>query len=247
VKIAITIAAYNAAPYIGDALASLLRQRDAARLDIIVVDDGSTDGTGDAVRAVGAAEVRLFEQANAGVTPTRNILLGKLEPDTDFVTLLDADDLSPAGRFASDLSHFAADPALDLVFGDSLMFRAVGADPLEPDFTQPTRRVRGVQMGAGLYRYGLIRATGRYDDSFQQAEDMDFMMRMLEQSPKFLVTGEIAYYYRQHATNMTQDLKTLRRGGARALLMAARRRKLNGAPPMPRGFFDMMQLGDEPW
>lgn len=53
-KLAVVMAAYNSAPHIGDALASLLRQRDAVDLDIIVVNDGSTDGTGDIVHRVAA-------------------------------------------------------------------------------------------------------------------------------------------------------------------------------------------------
>lgn len=239
-KIAIMMAAHNAAPFIGDAIASLLRQRDAAELDIVVVDDGSTDGTADAALAIGAREVRVFRQSNMGVTRTRNVLLSKLAPDTDFVTLLDSDDLSPAGRFATDLQQFADDPSLELIFGTSLLFAVPDpADPLAPDLGQRTMRVRGVQMGAGLYRYGLIRATGRYDESFEQAEDLDFMLRMLEQSPRFCVTDRLTYYYRQHGTNMTRNTDALRRGNARALMMAARRRARSGAPAIPAGFFDL--------
>jgi glycosyltransferase involved in cell wall biosynthesis len=238
VKIAVMIAAHNAAPYIADTLGSLLRQRDAAQLDIIVVDDGSTDGTSQIALAIGAPEVRLARQENMGVTRTRNTLLSMLAPDTDFVTVLDADDLSPAGRFVRDLVQFTADDALDLVFGSSLLFRTTGPDPLEPDFSAPTVRVRGIQMGAGLYRYGLIQRTGRYDESFQQAEDLDFMLRMLDQSPKFLITQDIGYYYRRHQQNMTHDNSTLTREVARALLLAARRKKRGNLPDYPPGFFD---------
>jgi glycosyltransferase involved in cell wall biosynthesis len=245
-KVAIMMAAHDAARHIGDALASLLRQKDAADLDIIVVNDGSTDGTGEIVRALAAPQVRLFDQENRGVTRTRNALLSALASDTDFVTVLDADDLCPAGRLARDLGRFRADPTLDLVFGETLLFRAATADGLEPDLSAPTLRVRGVQMGAGLYRHALIRRTGRFDESFSQAEDLDFMIRMLEQNPRFLVTDDLSYYYRRHAANMTRDSRTLHRSVARAMLLAAKRKSNGRLPPFPRGFFDMKDYAQHP-
>jgi glycosyltransferase involved in cell wall biosynthesis len=245
-KIAVMMAAHDAARHIGDALASLLRQSDAADLDIIVVNDGSTDGTGEIVRALAAPQIRLFDQENRGVTPTRNALLSAMAPDTDFVTVLDADDLCPAGRLARDLGHFRADPSLDLVFGESLLFRSTGTDRLEPDFSAPTLRVRGVQMGAGLYRHELIRRTGRFDESFSQAEDLDFMFRMLEQNPRFRVIDDLSYYYRRHSANMTHDGRTLHRSVARAILMAAERKSSGRLPPFPQGFFDMKDYAQNP-
>jgi len=244
-KVAVLIAAYNAAPYVEDAIGSVLRQADAAAFDIVVVDDGSTDGTADRVRAMAAPQVRLKTQQNQGVTKTRNVLLSMLSPDTDFVTILDADDLSPRGRFARALQYFEEDPALDLVFSESLLFNGTGPDRLEPDPAQPTMRVRGVQMGAGLYRYALVRNTGPYDERFHQAEDLDFMIRMLEQGPKYLVTDDIAYFYRRHRGNMTRDHGTLQRDVARAMFMAAKRKAL-GKPGFPRGFFDLKDYPKHP-
>lgn len=245
-KIAVMMAARNAAPYIGDALASLLRQRDSADLDIIVVNDGSTDGTERIVRALTAPEIRLIDQENRGIGRTRNALLSAIAPETDFVTVLDADDLSPAGRFARDLGRFRDDPSLDLVFGESLLFRSTGPDPLTPDFGVETVRVRGVQMGAGLYRRDLVRRTGFYDESFSMAEDLDFMIRMFEQEPKFLVIEEVSYYYRRHRTNTTRDGEALHRNVARAMLMAAKRKAGGRLPPFPRGFFDMKNYARHP-
>lgn len=245
-KIAVMIAAYNAARYVEDAIASVLRQRQAAAFDILVVDDGSSDGTADRVRAIGVPEIRLRVQENCGVTKTRNVLLSMIAPDTDFVTVLDADDLSPDSRFAQTLQDFARDPALDLVFSETIMFKTTGPDdPLEPDLSVPTFRVRGVQMGAGLYRLDLIRKTGVYDERFRQAEDLDFVIRMLEQQPRFLITEDVAYYYRRHQHNMTKDTRTLQRDVARAMLMAAKR-KSKGGPAFPRGFFDLKDYGEHP-
>ncbi len=246
VKVAVMMAAYNAAPYVGDALASLLRQRDAARLDIIVVNDGSTDATGGIVRALArqAPEIRLLETPNQGVTRARNTALGALAPDTDLVTFLDADDLSPAGRLARDLPRFRDDPGLEVLYGTSRLFEQTGEDPFAPDPRGRTMDIRGVQLAAGLYDYRLIRQVGRFDTSFAQAEDMDFMLRMFELAPRHAVTEEVCLYYRRHATNMTRQAATLRRDFSRALLQSVRRRRANGGAPPPPGLFDAKNLAE---
>jgi glycosyltransferase involved in cell wall biosynthesis len=249
VKIAILIAAYNAAPFIGDALASLLRQRDAAELDIIVVDDGSTDGTGAILARVAseAPEVRIATTPNRGIARTRNELLRMLAPDTDLVTLLDADDLSPAGRLARDLERFAEDPGLDLTYGTARLFRLVGEDPLAPDPDGPMLDVRGVVLGCGLFRHSLIRRVGSFDESFEQGEDMDFLFRVFELEPRYRLLDDICYYYRRHGNNTTLDRAGSRRGAARAMMRAIQRRRDHGAPLMPPGIFDpkdMIRMGD---
>src|SRR6476646_2648433 len=103
---------YNRERYVVPALRSLVRQRDAAALDIIVVDDGSTDGSAEAVRSmmVEAPCIGLFRQENVGVARTRNTGRMQLAADAGFVSFLDSDDSSPAGRFKTDLARFDASP-----------------------------------------------------------------------------------------------------------------------------------------
>lgn len=238
------MAAYNAAPYVGDALASLLRQRDAARLDIIVVNDGSTDGTGEIVRAMAAQapEIRVLETPNRGVTRARNAALEALADDTDLVTFLDADDLSPAGRLARDLQRFRDDPGLQVLYGTTRLFERTGEDRFAPDPRGRTMDVRGVQLAAGLYDFRLVHEVGRFDTSFAQAEDMDFLLRMFERAPCHAVTEDICLYYRRHATNITRQAEALRRDFSRALLQSIRRRRAGGGATPPPGLFDAKNL-----
>lgn len=239
-KVAVMMAAYNAERHIESCLASLLRQRNDAQLDIIVVNDGSTDGTQAIVSrlAADAPEIRLINTPNQGITRTRNVLLDALSLDTDLVTTMDSDDVSPPGRFARETRFFADDPALEMHYGFLLVFRGQGDDPLAPDFEGNTAQVRTIHLGAMLARLSLMQKTGRFDESFIQAEDTDYLFRALETSPKLKVSDDISYYYRRHETNISSDPSVVRREFARALAKAAKRRRSGNVATVPPNFFD---------
>lgn len=242
-KIAVMMAAFNAAPFIGAALRSLLSQASATlTLEVVVVDDGSTDETAEVVSGIDSPAVRLVRTVHQGVAAARNAALEAMGDDADFFTSLDADDLSPAGRLVRDLSHFRDDPDLDLVYGRSLLFRQAAEDGLAPAAVSQELAVRGITLGSGLYRMGLIRRTGRFDPAFEQGEDLDFFLRIFEQEPNYKVIDDICLYYRRHDRNMTRDAPTVRRGVARAILNSTRRRRIGKGGEFPKDIFDLEGL-----
>jgi glycosyltransferase involved in cell wall biosynthesis len=243
-KLAVLMAARNQAPFIAQALHSVLRQRQAATLDIVVVDDGSTDATADIVARLAEAnpEIRLVRGAQRGIAAARNRGLGELVPDTDFVTFLDADDLSPDGHYAQALARFEQRPELDLVYGTTRWFRQLDEDRLEPTRSKPWIDVRVVQLAAGVYRAAIVAKVGAFDEQFTMGEDMDFLLRILETVPSYDVMDEVAVYYRRHADNATRDHIELRRGFALALLKSAKRRRHLGDFAYPPELFDGSNL-----
>ena len=126
----VIVPTYNRAPLLGRALESLLRQRQDAKLDILVVDDGSEDSTSALLADLGRkhTEIRVVRRDNGGVAAARNTGLANLLPETAFVTFLDSDDISPMGRFAADLPRFATDPDLDFTYGRMML-----VDPIDDD------------------------------------------------------------------------------------------------------------------
>lgn len=238
-KVGVMMTAYNAASFIREALESVLRQRsNAVGFDIVVVNDGSTDGTGDIVRAIGAPEIRLIETPNQGVTRARNVALDNMADDIDLFTSLDADDLSPAGRFERDVRHFESDPLLDLTYGYALLFRQAMFDRLAPTADGPTMRVRGVTIGSGLYRYEFVQSVGRFNESLALAEDLDLILRMLEAGPRMKLLDDVCLFVRRHGTNTTHDLDGLRRNVMHALVLSSKRRK-GTEFAVPAGLFDL--------
>jgi succinoglycan biosynthesis protein ExoO len=119
--VSVIIAAYNAAPYIADAVYSVLEQS-YAWLEVIVVNDGSTDATADIVQALACQDQRvvlLTGHQNEGVSAARN--RGLACARGEWLAILDADDLFDKGRIEQ-LVGFAIEHQLDLA-ADNLEMR----------------------------------------------------------------------------------------------------------------------------
>jgi len=242
-KLGIVVPVYNRETYVGSALRSVLRQRDAADLDIIVIDDGSTDGTADVIRAfIGdGAPIRLFSQPNAGVTKARNAGLRQLSDDTEVVSFLDSDDISPAGRFAADLAYFKADPALELTYSYMRMVDLVDEEALEPAEGCDERVFRGIHLSAGIYARGLIDRIGPFDEELAQSEDTDFLFRVFEQHARHVFPDTIALYYRQHPDSLMANRAEVRREFLRACHKSIVRRRRD---PSLGSFQDLIKVDE---
>jgi glycosyltransferase involved in cell wall biosynthesis len=228
--------AWNASRHIRDAIGSILAQRAAARFDIVVVDDGSTDTTREIVEEISRSvpEVRLIGQAHKGAPSARNAALDAVASDTDIVTFLDSDDLSPRGRFDRDLRTFADDEAVDVHWGMTLGFTDDDSEGPAPERRgSPERRS---QLGAVMIKPAALRAIGRFDETLPTGEDVDFLLRMLETQPRLALTADVVILYRRHLTNMTRDTRLVRSALTRVYLSAAYRRR-HGAPAVPPGIF----------
>ena len=245
-RLSVIMPVYNRERYVVSALRSLLRQRDDAELDIIVIDDGSTDGTSDAVRALmrEASCIRLFQQANQGVAKARNAGLGQLLPQTQLVSFLDSDDISPAGRFKADLALFGADPSLDLTYSLMVQVNSIDDETLEPATDSYRRTARGLSLGAGIFSRSLVDRIGGFDEAFRQAEDTDYLLRVFESGPRFVMPDTIALYYRRHPGNMTREPGVPLREYLRAIHKSMKRRKADPTLHTVDGIFDLKDAAD---
>jgi len=229
-KVSVIMPVYNRERYVGTALRSLLRQRADADLDIVVVDDGSTDGSRDVVRSFidAGGPIRLVVQDNRGVTRARNTGLRNLLPETGFVSFLDSDDVSPAGRFAADLPLFA-DAGVEFVYGRICLVDLIDDATMEPLAEGRRETVRGIQLAASIFRRDYLERIGEFDEDFRQAEDTDLLFRAFEQRSNAVLSDTIGVYYRQHPGGMTSDRREGRREFLKAVTRSALRRRRNPA------------------
>lgn len=115
--ISVIIPAYNAAPYIAEALRSVLAQTHA-NLDIIVLDDGSKDDTAAIARAIGDPRIRVVSQPNGGVSAARN--KGLELARGEFIGFHDADDGMEPTNLEEKLNALLS-TQVDWVFGDLIL------------------------------------------------------------------------------------------------------------------------------
>ncbi|WP_181181713.1 glycosyltransferase [Mesorhizobium sp. B3-1-6] len=239
-KLSVIMPVYNRERFVVPALRSLLRQRDAVDLDIIVIDDGSTDGSAEAVRAMmdENACIRLFQHAHMGVARARNAGLRQLPADAGFVSFLDSDDISLPGRFEADLAHFETHPGLDLTYSLMTLVDRIDDETLEPAANSHILTLRGLSLCTALFGRALVDRIGWFDEEFELSEDTDYLLRVFETGPRYELLDNVAIYYRRHAGNATRQNDGRLRDHLRAIHKAMRRRRADPSLREAPGIFE---------
>lgn len=187
-SLSVVIPAYNTERYVQDAVASVLRQSHP-HLDVVVVDDGSSDATASRVEALEPEvrrrghSLRLIRQDNRGLSNARNT--GLLHATGEYVGFLDSDDLWPEGKVQQHLKIFSENPAIDLTFS---WWRGIDEEgrPNGRAGANPIRRPRFADLilrniappSSVIARREAIMAAGMFDERLPSAEDLDMWLRV---------------------------------------------------------------------
>lgn len=214
--------------WIGEALGSVLRQQ-GADFDVVVVDDGSTDGTPDLVRAAGDPRVRLVvHPRNLGVAAA--LRTGLAAASAPLVARMDADDVCEPGRLAAQVSHMAANPQCGVVGTKVVVIGEDGA-PAASDYDPPHDETviawnlllftNPVCHPAVTFRREVVLRAGGYTDDAGHSEDRDLWTRVLP-SARIQALPDRLLRYRQHAGSVSAS----KRGIQQKSSIAVRRRAL---------------------
>lgn len=228
-EVSIIIPAYNMAPYLSSAIQSVLKE-DFESMEVLVVNDGSTDRTPAVVRSFTDPEalhydprVRSFSKSNGGKSSAVN--LGLREARGAFLTILDADDQLPAGSLFDRYEQAARTPHCDLIIGGFEVLDESGktlgrrsapspaeAHALKQQFWQSFKTP--FHLNACLFTSDLSRRAGPFDERLQRCQDIDYSIRLLSQARGVSCIETTVYHYRKHrgsvGRRLTYRARTLR-------------------------------------
>ncbi|WP_151737667.1 glycosyltransferase family 2 protein [Paenibacillus tengchongensis] len=215
-KLSIVVPMYNLERYITPLLESLLRQSDQ-RFEVVLVDDGSADRTGEVVQEFMAQHPalrgRLIRTANGGVSAARNTGLSAAEGD--YVLFLDGDDYASERLTESIITHtLGTEPDIfcwgyNLVREDGSTIVSFapeggdgsGSDALADIFVH--RRLR-IWTGSIAFRRSFLLTHGiRYTERCVNGEDQEFIYKALSQASRVIAVPEVLSFYVQRTSSIT--------------------------------------------
>jgi GT2 family glycosyltransferase len=203
----VVIVCYNQARYLADAIRSA-RAQSYSSLEVLVVDDGSTDQTPEVAATFPA--VRYIRQNNSGLAAARNAGLRSCRGE--YVTFLDADDKLLPHAVEAGIGCFSDSPEAAFVFGRYSNIFDDGSpaptpvhEPVESEYYWRLLHGNFIGMHAAvLYRRSVLAAAGGFDESLPACEDYEVYLRLAQQFPVRHHSHVIAEY-RQHDSNMSKD------------------------------------------
>ncbi len=196
--VSVIIPVYNAAPYLAEAVESVWRQ-DYRPLEIIVVDDGSTDGSRDlAARLPG---VQLYTQERKGAGSARNA--GVKLANGSLLAFLDADDIWMSNKLSVQVEILESRPDVDIVFGHIEQFLSPElSDAQKRTLVCPTESQPAPIPSTLLMRRSAFERSGDFDNSGVYGETLDWYLRAKETGLNIVMHPEVLARRRIHGDNL---------------------------------------------
>ena len=195
--LSVVIPAYNAEKYLEEAVGSVRSQTWDGEMEILLVDDGSSDGTRELGEKLGC---RLFSQTHGGAASARN--RGLSEARGEWILFLDADDVMRPGALEALKAPFLSDRDLMLVAGRAQDFISPDLTPEERAGLHPRDGAYdGRLTGVSLIRRPLFDRIGPFDAGLKSGETVDWMMRVREAEIRTLRIEDTILMRRLHLSN----------------------------------------------
>jgi glycosyltransferase involved in cell wall biosynthesis len=197
---------FNAEQFVGAAIESVLGQTEAD-LELIIVDDGSTDRSEDVIRSYSDSRIRYLKTEHVSCASARNVALDHARGD--YIVFQDADDVSAPARFATLKRQFTSD-AVGFVHSDVMLIDQ-HEQPIGYWQVMQLERARVLRsflkmdspfVNVSIMVRSEILQAYRYDTALPIGEDTDVVSAFSLHCDSIHV-GEPLYFYRRHASNVT--------------------------------------------
>jgi glycosyltransferase involved in cell wall biosynthesis len=228
-RVSVIVPVFNRPAFVGEAIRSALSQECPGGLEIVVVDDGSTDDTPRVLADLASADdrVRVIRQENAGPAHARNHAMR--EAQGDLLALLDSDDVWLPGKLAAQVALLDAHPAAAFAHSDVDEFweDGDGAWTRRPpivsgDVLRILLKRNVIHTMTVVLRRAVIEEVGGFDPAYPPCEDWDLWLRITARHP---VVGdpERRVRVRLHEGGISSDPLVVYRQATRLLAAAAER------------------------
>ena len=214
--VSVIIPVFNGERFLREAVESVLAQK-YSPVEIIIVDDGSTDGTATVARSF-PETVRYLHQTNHGPAAARN--RGIEQAQGNLIAFADADDLWPSHKLELQLPYLIRDSKIDIVLGriqQVLLSETQAKEIGDPAFS--------VNLGSAVIRRSCFERVGLFDETMRYSEDVDWFMRAREGAAAIMTIDAVTLFYRQHEQNMTRGKSTSELNVLKALKKSLDRRR----------------------
>lgn len=222
--LSVIIPTYNCARYLPAALESVVAQ-DYRPLEVIVIDDGSTDETAALVTAffqhTGLPGDYLY-QPNQGPAAARN--RGISLAQGDWIAFLDADDLWLPDKTTCQMRMLLDHPQAGVAWGGASIF-AGDLSPAASSAVRASPPLPQYMLQSMLLRRTALEQVGLFNPQLRMGEDMDWLLRAMELKVLIVVHWDLVVYYRRHANNLTRDADLTKRAALDFLRLSLQRRR----------------------
>lgn len=209
-RVSVIIPCHNTAQYLAEAVQSVLDQT-FSEFEVIIVDDGSTDGTPEIVRQFADPRVQYIRQENKGTASARNA--GIAAAQGEYLTFLDADDTYLPEKLWSEVQLLDASREIGLVVNGWIFVDADGqalGDAIRPWQDYPTNPTLAYWLlGKPFVVHGVmlrrqwIGQSELFDETLSRGEDWDFFIRLVTKGVPIAWGREVVCTYRIHHQNVT--------------------------------------------
>ena len=212
--VSVVIPVYNGEAYLRTAVESVLQQ-DYGNIQLIIIDDGSTDGSAEIARSF--HEAVYIRQTNEGQSSARN--RGIEEAGGDLIAFLDQDDLWPRQKLRTQVTFMMDNPHLDFTLARMSVFLEEGVRwPSSLNRSHYDTHPVGYLPGTLLARRAAFEKIGDFDTSLKVSDDSEWFFRARDEGLVMAVVPEILLFKRIHDKNLSHMADTVKR----ELLLIAR-------------------------